>query len=91
MESQKCEIQYNFDHGKHAHEIPALAKHQADNRGKTRISLYIDTDILDAFRERADAAGYGYEPMMNAALRKYLERESSAGKHAASGDKTGAS
>ncbi len=41
-------------------------------RGKTRITIYIDDDVLEEFRRRADAAGYGYQTMMNQALREYL-------------------
>ena len=39
---------------------------------KTRISIYIDDDILEEFRNRADNAGRGYQTMMNEALREYL-------------------
>ena len=41
-------------------------------RGKTRITIHIDDDVLEAFRERAEAAGRGYQTMMNEALRGYL-------------------
>jgi uncharacterized protein (DUF4415 family) len=40
--------------------------------GKTRITIYIDDDLLGAFRERADSAGRGYQTMINDALREYL-------------------
>lgn len=43
-------------------------------KGKTRITIYLDTDVLDEFRGRADKAGYGYQTMINEALRKYLEK-----------------
>jgi uncharacterized protein (DUF4415 family) len=43
-------------------------------RGKTRITIYIDNPVLEAFRERADAAGRGYQTMINEALREYLGR-----------------
>ena len=43
-------------------------------RGKTRITIHIDTDVLEAFRERADAEGRGYQTMMNEALREHLGR-----------------
>jgi uncharacterized protein (DUF4415 family) len=39
---------------------------------KTRITIYLDNDILEEFRERADAAGRGYQTMINDALREYL-------------------
>jgi uncharacterized protein (DUF4415 family) len=41
-------------------------------KGKTRITIYIDTDILDEFRNLADGAGYGYQTMINEALSLYL-------------------
>ena len=41
-------------------------------KGKTRISIFIDNAVLDQFRARADKAGNGYQTMMNDALRKYL-------------------
>lgn len=44
--------------------------------GKTRITIYIDDDVLEEFRERADDAGSGYQTMMNQALRDYLEKSS---------------
>jgi uncharacterized protein (DUF4415 family) len=43
-------------------------------KGKTRITIYLDDDVLEAFRERADSAGSGYQPMINQALREYLDR-----------------
>lgn len=41
-------------------------------KGKTRISIFIDNSVLDAFRARAEKAGIGYQTMMNEALRQYL-------------------
>lgn len=41
-------------------------------RGKTRITIHLDDAVLDAFRERADAAGRGYQTMINDALRSHL-------------------
>lgn len=42
--------------------------------GKTRITIYLDDHVLEAFRERADDAGRGYQTMINEALREYLGR-----------------
>ncbi|HTO50824.1 MAG TPA: BrnA antitoxin family protein [Burkholderiales bacterium] len=41
-------------------------------KGKTRISIFIDNAVLEAFRSRAEKAGTGYQTMMNEALRKYM-------------------
>ena len=40
--------------------------------GKTRITMYLDDDVLESFRDRADRAGFGYQTMINQALREYL-------------------
>ncbi|BBO82669.1 BrnA antitoxin family protein [Desulfosarcina ovata] len=36
--------------------------------------MYLDTDIIDVFRTRAEKAGYGYQTMINEALREYLTK-----------------
>ena len=62
--------EYGFTNGKRG---PVMRQ-----RGKTRITIHIDTEILDAFRNRADAAGRGYQTMINEALREYLGHTGSA-------------
>lgn len=56
--------EYDFSKGKRGAVIP--------QKGKTRISIFIDNSILDEFRARAQKSGTGYQTMMNDALRKYL-------------------
>ena len=56
--------EYDFSAGKRGAVIP--------QKGKTRISIFIDNAVLDEFRTRAEKAGTGYQTMMNEALRKYL-------------------
>ena len=48
----------------------------AQQKGKTRITIYIDTDILHEFRSPADGAGYGYQTMINETLTLYLGKSS---------------
>lgn len=41
---------------------------------KTRITIRIDDDVLNWFRNRVDAAGGGnYQTLMNDALRRYID------------------
>jgi uncharacterized protein (DUF4415 family) len=40
--------------------------------GKTRITIYLDDAIIDSFRNRAEAAGKGYQTLINDALREHL-------------------
>ena len=56
--------EYDFSKGKRGAVNP--------QKGKTRISIFIDNAVLDGFRARAEKAGSGYQTMMNEALRKYL-------------------
>lgn len=58
------EVEYDFSEAKRGAIIPQT--------GKTRITIYIDDDVLETFRQRSDAAGKGYQTIMNEALRKYL-------------------
>ena len=44
-------------------------------KGKTRITIYLDNDVIEKFRDRSDAAGYGYQTMINEALKEYLSKK----------------
>lgn len=58
--------EYDFSKGKRG----ALLS----NKGKTRITIYIDDNILEEFRARAEEAGMGYQTMINEALKEYLSK-----------------
>jgi len=47
-----------------------------DSTGKTRITIFLDDDILAAFKERAAQSGKGYQTLINEALRLVLSPES---------------
>jgi hypothetical protein len=48
------------------------------DRGKTRITIRIDTKILNWFRQRVHEAGGGnYQTMINETLRSYIESRNS--------------
>ena len=40
--------------------------------GKTRITILLDRDVVNAFRARAEDTGRGYQTAINQALREYL-------------------
>lgn len=62
--------EYDFRDGERGAVIPRL--------GNTRITIYVDNDVLERFRERAEGSGSGYQNVMNQALREYLARTSPA-------------
>ena len=43
-------------------------------KDRTRVTIHLDTDVLEELRRRADAAGSGYQTLINDALREYLGR-----------------
>jgi len=60
---------YDFSKAKRRAVIPTP-------RGKTRITIRIDDDVLEWFRKQVHAAGGGsYQTMMNRALREHMEHE----------------
>lgn len=59
--------EYNFSTGKRGAIIPS--------KGKTRITIYLDDEILAGFRERAETAGVGYQTLINEALKVHLKSQ----------------
>ncbi|HMD79687.1 MAG TPA: BrnA antitoxin family protein [Anaerolineales bacterium] len=61
--------EYDFKKGKRGAVLPVP-------KGKTRITIRIDDDILDWFRGEVEAAGGGnYQTLINQALREYLKQQ----------------
>ena len=58
--------EYDFSKGKRGAVIP--------NKGKTRITIYLDDAILEVFRTRAEAAGTGYQTLINEALKEHINQ-----------------
>src|SRR5438067_9832368 len=62
---------YDFSKGKRGRVVPA----EPEPEGKVRITIRLDQDVVDRFLQRAEASGggTGYQTLINAALREYLE------------------
>ena len=43
-------------------------------KGKTRITIYLDDDVIAAYREKGDTLGRGYQTLINEALRETLKK-----------------
>lgn len=56
--------EYDFSKGKRGAIL--------SSKGKTRITIYLDDNILEQFRARAEEAGTGYQTLINEALKEYL-------------------
>ncbi len=58
--------EYDFKNGKRGHIIQSA-------KGKTRITIRIDDDIIEWFRQQVHNAGGGnYQTLINIALRDYI-------------------
>jgi len=53
--------EYDFSKGKRGAVVASP--------GKTRITIMLDDDVIEHFREKAEAQGSGYQTMINSALR----------------------
>lgn len=60
--------EYDFSNAKRGPVVSAPA-------GKTRVTIRLDDDILDWFRDEVDKAGGGnYQTLINLALRDFIRR-----------------
>ncbi|MGA3160289.1 MAG: BrnA antitoxin family protein [Terracidiphilus sp.] len=62
---------YNFSRGKRGRITAA----EPEPRGKTRITIRLDEDLVDHFLKEAEASGgaKGYQTLINEALRQHVE------------------
>jgi uncharacterized protein (DUF4415 family) len=68
-DEEQMKEHYDFSKGRRGAVITPRA-------GKTRITIRIDDDILNWFRDKVDAAGGGnYQTLINEALREYFNAE----------------
>jgi uncharacterized protein (DUF4415 family) len=63
------ETSYDFSNGKRGAIAPIPA-------GKTRITIRLDDDVLDWFRDQVTTAGGGnYQTQINEVLRQYIQNQ----------------
>jgi uncharacterized protein (DUF4415 family) len=67
-------VRYDFSKGKRGRVVAP----EPEPEGKVRITIRLDQDVVDRFLQMAEASGgaTGYQTLINAALREYLEGKS---------------
>ena len=60
--------EYDFSKGKRGPVLPQA--------GKTRITIYLDDEIVENFKALSDQTGKGYQTLINEALRSHLGKVS---------------
>ena len=69
-ERKDCEKNYDFSKSTRGPII--------ESKGKTRITIYLDDDVIDSYRDKADKMGRGYQTPINEALRDTLGKDKPA-------------
>lgn len=64
--------EYDFSNAKRAQDVPHLASLRADAKGKSRITIMLDNDVLEIFKRRSELEGTGYQTLINQTLREAL-------------------
>jgi len=59
--------EYDFSKAKRGAVIPAT--------GKTRITIYLDDEVVQGFKKQSEKTGKGYQTLINEALKEYLGRK----------------
>ena len=62
--------EYDFSNAKPAKEVAHLNKLRT---GKTKVTIMLDNDIIQHFRQLAEKNGRGYQTLINEALRPTLD------------------
>ena len=57
--------EYDFSQGKRG---PILR-----SKGKTRVTMYLDNEVIEAFRAKGDELGRGYQTLINDTLKKHIK------------------
>jgi uncharacterized protein (DUF4415 family) len=70
------EAEYDFSNAKRATEVPHLNKLRASQSQKSRITIMLDKDIIEGFKQRASEHGVGYQTEINTVLKEVLQQGS---------------
>jgi uncharacterized protein (DUF4415 family) len=74
MNGGNMKTEYDFSKAKRAKDVPHLAKLQAAaTKGKTLVTMYLDDDVLAAFRTHAESQGKGYQTLINDTLLRVID------------------
>lgn len=59
-------------------KVPALARLQAEQGGKSRITIRVDNTTLAVFKARAEMTGGNYQTLINEALAQFAQGQTLA-------------
>ena len=68
--------EYDFSTATPARDVAHLNKLRASVSNKTRITIMLDNDVIDGFKQRAASHGVGYQTEINSVLKLMLNQDS---------------
>lgn len=69
MKGLSMKTEYDFSKGKRGSVVPS-------EKGKTRVTIRLDDDVLEWFKAKVDAQGGGnYQTMINQVLRAHIKQD----------------
>jgi uncharacterized protein (DUF4415 family) len=75
MKGKNMRQEYDFSKGKRGAVIPGGTDVETRVVGKTRITTYLDADIVEWLKTRGEEEHKGYQTVLNELLRKQLAPE----------------
>lgn len=66
-ENEVMKAEYDLSNAKRGAVIPS--------EGKKRITMYLDNDVLEAFKVKSGEQGIGYQTLINSVLREHLGKQ----------------
>ncbi len=66
--------EYDFSNAKRATEVPHLNRLRQDQGRKSRITIMLDQDVIEGFKQRANEHGVGYQTEINSVLKAVLRQ-----------------
>ena len=67
--------EYDLSKAKSVKDFPELERLQEETKKKTRITIMLDSVVIDAFKAMAENESIGYQTLINRTLRKSLDKK----------------
>ena len=66
--------EYDFSNAKRATDVPHLNRLRQEHAEKSRITIMLDQDVIEGFKQRAMEHGVGYQTEINSVLKAVLRQ-----------------
>ncbi|HEX8737196.1 MAG TPA: BrnA antitoxin family protein [Pyrinomonadaceae bacterium] len=57
-------------------QLPAIVRNASARESKSRITIHLDSNVINYFKELAEKTDEGYQTLINRALRQFVDNQS---------------